>query len=132
MIEGLFTYSGYMRDSTQKVETYGNTHSVTPVLISSTAIVHSKGMKKSDEPLSVDVQRAADWIKVESIVHHLAKSLSKGITVDFTVKYSAGSTAAAPDDTDSDDALMDLDAEDNPVPTKRVRRVCLSFCIFDD
>ena len=128
LVEGVFTYSGYIAESTVKVETYSNTHSVTPVLISSTAVVYSKGMKKSDERLSVDVHRAADWIKVESVVHHLAKSLSRGITVDFTIKYSTGTTTATADDAD-DELLSDSSTEDNHMPIKRARRVYPLFFV---
>ena len=102
--------------------------SVTPVLISSTRVVHSKGMKKPEEHLSIDVHRLLDWVKVESVVHHLAKSLSKGITVNFVIKY----TATHVKDHSDDESLSDSSEDDNPVPVKHVRRVRTFFSFFDN
>jgi len=135
MVEGLFSYRRYSENSDLKVESYANTHSITPILVSSTAVVHSKGMKKPEEHLSIDVHQALDWIKVDSIVHHLAKSLSKGITVDFVVKYKIRRDKNQKDDVDEDVLESDSSKEDgNPAPqpeVKRLRRVFTRFSAFD-
>ena len=55
-----------------------------------------------------------DWYDVESIVNHLARSLSKGIHVDFTIKYSVNTPIipSMPGD------AVDSDEEDVSVPVK--------------
>ena len=45
-------------------------------------------MKKEDY-FKNEVSEPKDWSDVESLVDHLAKSLSKGIRVDFTIEYHA-------------------------------------------
>jgi len=111
MIEGLWSCKSYMEESALKVQKVGQDRGVDPVLKSSQAIIYSKSMKPKDY-ITNDVLEPLDWYDVESIMNHLARSLSKGIHVDFTIKYSVN-TPIIP--SMSGDA-MDSDEEDVSVP----------------
>ena len=45
-------------------------------------------MKKEDY-FKNEINEAKDWSDIESLVNHLAKSLSKNIQVDFIIEYHA-------------------------------------------
>ena len=72
----------YFDESIKKVETAANERGIEPVLQSSTATIYSKSMKPADY-ITNDVNKPKDWYNVESVVNHLAKSLSKGIRADM-------------------------------------------------
>ena len=114
MIEGLWSCKSYMEESALKVQKVSQDRGVDPVLKSSQAIIYSKSMKPKDY-ITNDVLEPLDWYDVESIMNHLARSLSKGIHVDFTIKYSVN-TPIIP--SMSGDAV-DSDEEDVSVPVKR-------------
>jgi hypothetical protein len=117
-IEGLWSCKRYFDESAHKVQKAGNDRAVDPVLLTSTATVYSKAMKLS-EYITCDVHEPMDWFHVESIVNHLAKSLSKGIRVDFIMKYSARHIK----DHSDDGKVSDSSEDENPAPTKCPRKV---------
>jgi len=117
-IEGFWSYRKYFEESERKVAQVAQERGIEPELKSSIATIHSKSMKK-DDYVERDVVRAEDWFDVESVVHHLAKSLSKGIRVDLEIKYSYKHVNESLDE----DNEVDLSEEDTPAPTKRPRKV---------
>ena len=117
---GLWPAKRYFNESTNRVENTANERGIEPVLHSSTATICSKSMKQADY-ITCDVNEPEDWCKVESIVNHLAKSLSKGIRVDFVIKYNAKRPAKEVDDVE---VVEMMELEENEVSTaKRARKV---------
>ena len=117
-MEGFWSYKKYFEESECKVAQVSRERGIEPELKSSIATIHSKSMKK-DDYVERDVFRAEDWFDVESVVHHLAKSLSKGIRVDLEIKYSYKHVNEHLDE----DNEVDLSEEDTPAPIKCPRKV---------
>jgi len=119
---GQWSARHYFKESTNRVENRANELGIEPVLHSSTATICSKSMKKADY-ITCDVNEADDWNKVESVVFHLAKSLSKGIRVDLVIKYNAKRTAKDIDDIEVAD-VEDSDETDAPKAKHSRKVVC--------
>ena len=125
-VEGLWSCRRYFEESTLKVEKAANDRGVKPVLKSSIASIYSKSMKKEDY-FRNEVNEPKDWNDVESLVNHLAKSLSKGIRVDFTIEYHARVVEPSPEEENE----LDLSDQDAPPCAKRARKVILQKLVFD-
>ena len=109
-----------------KVEKAANDRDVNPVLKSSMTSIYSKSMKKEDY-FRNEVNEPKGRCNVESLVNHLAKSLSKGIRVDFTMEYHARVVEPSPEEENE----LDLSDQDAPPCAKRARKVILQKLVFD-
>ena len=103
-MSGLWSARHYFDESTKKVRAMANERGIEPVLQSSTATIYSKAMKPA-EYITNDVNEPRDWSYVESVVNHLAKSLSKGICVDLVIKYGVKCVAEEVEDVDEVEAM---------------------------
>ena len=126
---GFWSAKRYLEESTIRVGNTANELGIEPVLHTSTATVCSKSMKQSDY-ITCDVNTSQDWYKVESVVTHLAKSLSKGIRVDLVIKYHAKQPAKDVDDADSME-VMEFDENAGPTP-KCLRKVARAHMSITD
>jgi hypothetical protein len=91
---------------------------VEPILKSSIAVIYSKSMKLV-EYFSNEVNELDDWRNVESLVNHLAKSLSKSIRIDFTMEYHARVIKYVDEEGDESDSSE----EDGLAIIKRPRKI---------
>ena len=123
-IEGHWSARRYFDESKKKVETTANERGIEPVLESSTATIYSKSMKPADY-VTNDVNEPKDWYNVESVVNHLAKSLSKGIRVDLVIKYRAKRLVKEFEDEEEMD-VMEIAEEEAPL-AKRPRQVICAY-----
>ena len=82
-------------------------------------------MKKEDY-FKNEINEAKDWSDIESLVNHLAKSLSKNIQVDFIIEYHARIVESS-----SEENELNLSDEDAPSCAKRARKVILQKLVFD-
>jgi len=103
-MSGLWSARHYFDESTKKAGAMTNERGIEPVLQSSTATIYSKAMKPA-EYITNDVNEPRDWSYVESVVNHLAKSLSKGICVDLVIKYGVKCVAEEVEDVDEVEAM---------------------------
>ena len=126
IVEGLWSCRRYFEESTLKVEKIANDHGVKPILKSSIISIYSKSMKKKDY-FKNEVNESKDWSDVESLVNHLAKSLSKGIWVDFTIEYHARVVESS----FSEENELNLSDEDVLSYAKCARKIILQKLIFD-
>jgi hypothetical protein len=117
-VEGLWSYRRYNEVSALKVAEAAKARGVEPVLKHSIAVVYSKSMKPA-EYFNVEVHEPDDWRDVESLVNALAKSLSKGIRVDFTMEYHARAVKYVDEGEDGSDSSEG----DGPATVKRPRKV---------
>ena len=97
-----------------------NERGIESVLQSSTATIYSKAMKPA-EYITNDVNEPRDWSYMESVVNHLAKSLSKGIRVDLVIKYGVKCVTEKVEDVDEVEAMEFI--EEDVRSAKRPRRV---------
>ncbi len=125
IVEGLWSCRRYFEESTLKVEKAANDRGVKPILKNSIVSIYSKSMKKKDY-FRNEVNEPKDWCDVESLVNHLAKSLSKGIRVDFIIEYDARIVKSSEEENE-----LDLSDEDAPPPAKYLRKIILPKLIFD-
>jgi len=122
---GLWPAKRYFNESTNRVKNTANELGIEPVLHSSTTTICSKSMKHAGY-ITWDVNEPDDWRNVESVVNHLARSLSKGIRVDFVIKYNAKRPAKEFNDIDNVDAM---EFDENDMPTAKRSRKVVRACV---
>ena len=83
-------------------------------------------MKKEDY-FKNEVSESMDWNDVESLVNHLAKSLSKDIQVDFTIEYHVRVVESS----SSEENELNLSDEDASSCAKHAHKIILQKLVFD-